>query len=546
MLVTANGSVDPIPIPKTARAALKDPIYADKWRLAMQAEVKGKFEDNKAWEYVYEIPMGRKVMKGKWVYSIKYNDDGSVKLFKARWVGCGYSQIEGVDYHDTYGSTLPITPIRLFFAAACINDWEITEIDTVKAFTQAVFDNDEKLYIEQPHYMEVDDPKVKGCLMLCPLEGCKQASFLYQKAVRLHLTSNDMNYMQSMTEPNIFYKTVNGSTLRVAIYVDNMLLGNDNTAGGKALKDTFKIDFAKRFHIEILGTPTKFLGMEIHRDVNTLSLTQTAYISKAADKFLSGSSTHTFTTPVASGKLKDFTEIGGAATDVERATMRTKPYLPLMGTLLWATLTHPEAAYYVSYLCQFMHDPSLAAFDAGLNILAYLVSAKDIGLTYTRFEPTIIAYSDASWNQVPIPFGGHVVLYGGAAVSYSARKVKIVPQSSAEAETAAYAKAAKDVRYVTNILGSGGFQLKLNLPVTINCDNQAAVSSIKNAGSTARNRHYERWLQYGREQYLNLISSPLWINTSIMVADIFTKPLDKTAFLKFRAILLNYGRAKSA
>ena len=164
-----------------------------------------------------------------------------------------------------------------------------------------------------------------------------------------------------------------------------------------------------------------------------------------------------------------------------------------MGTLLWAKLTHPEAAYYVSYLCQFMHDTSLAAFDAGLSILAYLVSAKDIGLTYTRFEPNIIAYSDASWNQVPIPFGGHVVIYGGAAVSYSARKVKIVPQSSAEAETAAYAKAAKDVRCITNILGSGGFQLKLELPVTIDCDNQAAVSSIKNAGSTARNRHYERW-----------------------------------------------------
>ena len=72
------------------------------------------------------------------------------------------------------------------------------------------------------------------------------------------------------------------------------------------------------------------------------------------------------------------------------------------------------------------------------------------------------------------------------------------------------------------------------------------MSSIKNAGSTARNRHYERWLQYGREQCLNLISSLLWINTSIMVADIFTKPLDKTAFLKFDAILLNYGRGKNA
>ena len=71
----------------------------------------------------------------------------------------------------------------------------------------------------------------------------------------------------------------------------------------------------------------------------------------------------------------------------------------------------------------------------------------------------------------------------------------------------------------------------------------AAVSSIKNAGSTQRNRHYERWLQYGREQYINLISKPLWISTEVMIADIFTKPLDKTAFLKFRAILLNYKNA---
>ena len=63
-----------------------------------------------------------------------------------------------------------------------------------------------------------------------------------------------------------------------------------------------------------------------------------------------------------------------------------------------------------------------------------------------------------------------------------------MPQSPAEAETAAYAKAAKDVRYVTNIVGSDGFQLKLSLPINFNCDNQAAVSSIKNAGSTARNR----------------------------------------------------------
>ena len=136
-----------------------------------------------------------------------------------------------------------------------------------------------------------------------------------------------------------------------------------------------------------------------------------------------------------------------------------------------------------------------------------------------------------------------MVLYGGAAVSYSARKVRIVPQSSAESETAAYAKCCKDVlRYVTNVLGTDGFQLSISLPVTIHCDNTAAVSSIKNSGSTSRNRHYERWLQLGREQFLNLVSCPLWVRTADMVADIFTKPLDYANFTRLRAILLNYGR----
>ena len=63
--------------------------------------------------------------------------------------------------------------------------------------------------------------------MLCPLEGCKQSAFLYQKAVRLQM--GVQNAKQSMTEPNIYHLIVDGSTLRIAIYVDDMLVGNEAT-----------------------------------------------------------------------------------------------------------------------------------------------------------------------------------------------------------------------------------------------------------------------------------------------------------------------------
>ena len=59
----AEGGVDPIPVPKNARAALADKYFCEKWCLAMEAEVKGKYVTNQAWEYVTKIPPGRKVMK---------------------------------------------------------------------------------------------------------------------------------------------------------------------------------------------------------------------------------------------------------------------------------------------------------------------------------------------------------------------------------------------------------------------------------------------------------------------------------------------------
>eukprot|EP00966_Prymnesium_polylepis_P055798 1290644-Prymnesium_polylepis.1 len=48
--------------------------------------------------------------------------------------------------------------------------------------------------------------------------------------------------------------------------------------------------------------------------------------------------------------------------------MRNKPYMSLMGALLWCVFTRPDVAYYVSFLCQFMHDQSTDSDKTGLCI----------------------------------------------------------------------------------------------------------------------------------------------------------------------------------
>ena len=103
----------------------------------------------------------------------------------------------------------------------------------------------------------------------------------------------------------------------------------------------------------------------------------------------------------------------------------------------------------------------------------------------------------------------------GHAVSISARKLKIVPQSSAEAEYAAYSIAVRDLKFVSQILGSDGFQLLIGKPLTCYSDNTAAIDTIKQVGVNARNRHYDRWLHFGREMWLEKFCLPDWVSTHL-------------------------------
>ena len=61
---------------------------------------------------------------------------------------------------------------------------------------------------------------------------------------------------------------------------------------------------------------------------------------------------------------------------------------------------------------------------------------------------------------------------------------------------------------------------------------------IRNPGATKRTMHFARWMHYARELCLLNRIRMFLVGTDAMVADIFTKPLDKTAFLRCRDYLM--------
>ena len=69
-------------------------------------------EDNNTWSIV-ALPPDKKSIGCRWVYTNKFNSDGSLARHKARLVENGYNQREGVDFIDTSSHVAKLTIVNV-------------------------------------------------------------------------------------------------------------------------------------------------------------------------------------------------------------------------------------------------------------------------------------------------------------------------------------------------------------------------------------------------------------------------------------------------
>ena len=105
--------------PRSFKEAMSGP-HADKWYKAAQDEIQSHLE-NGTWELT-TLPKGRKPIGSRWVFRVKKNPDGTIERFKARLVAKGFAQRPGLEYDETFASTLKWSTLRNILAIAAIDD----------------------------------------------------------------------------------------------------------------------------------------------------------------------------------------------------------------------------------------------------------------------------------------------------------------------------------------------------------------------------------------------------------------------------------------
>ncbi|WKA00381.1 hypothetical protein VitviT2T_018738 [Vitis vinifera] len=101
-----------VEIPKNVQEALQVP----EWKKAIFEEMRA-LEKNHTWE-VMGLPKGKTTVGCKWVFTVKYNSNGSLERYKARLVAKGFTQTYGIDYLETFAPIAKLNTVRVLLSIA--------------------------------------------------------------------------------------------------------------------------------------------------------------------------------------------------------------------------------------------------------------------------------------------------------------------------------------------------------------------------------------------------------------------------------------------
>ena len=410
------------------------------------------------------------------MFKVKLDENGEAARYKCRLVAQGYTQAQGVDYHETFAPVARFGSIRTLLATAAQRGMHVHQMDVHTAFLNGKLEED--IYMCQPEGFVVEGKEEQVCHLHRSLYGLKQSARCWNKELSCHLL--DSGFEQSKADPCVYFRWKDGHLNIVSIYVDDLILVVDLL---KDLEQT-KEELSARFKMKDLGQLRYCLGIVCDQSAGCIKLNQKPYIDNLVRRFGLDKACGVSTPADACVKL--------VAEDGISQPADPRLYQQIVGSLQYAAGgTRPDIAFAVSSVAKFCNKPTELHLTAAKRVLRYLKQTKDLSLTYVKNTPeAIIGYSDADWAgdvKDRRSTSGNVFLLGGAAITWSRRKQSSVALSAVEAEYMALSVATQEAIWLRQLQEELG--MEESGPTLIYEDNQGAISMAKNPVFHKRTKH---------------------------------------------------------
>jgi hypothetical protein len=252
---------------------------------------------------------------------------------KARLVAQGYSQVEGLDFGETFTLIARLEAIRILLAFAASNGFKLYQIDVKSAFLNGVIQ--EEVYVRQPPGFESPKYSDRVYKLSKALYGLKQV--LRAWYARLKTILLEHGFVLGSVDKTLF--TLNHVTdfLLVQIYVDDIIFcGSSHT-----LVSRFQEMMESEFQMSMMRELTFFLGIQVKQTKQGTFVHQAKYTKDLMKKF-NMTELKLVSTPMSSAASLGPDEDGEAVDQRE--------YRSMIGSLMYLTVTRPDIQFAVG-LC---------------------------------------------------------------------------------------------------------------------------------------------------------------------------------------------------
>ncbi|PNF40933.1 hypothetical protein B7P43_G14838 [Cryptotermes secundus] len=209
-----------------------------KWYQAKQEEISA-LKENETWELV-KLPPGKKAIKSKWVFTVKYNKEGKIEQYEARLVAKGCSQKEGQDYSETYAPVAKLSTLRILLSVSNSKKFYIHQLVVKNAFLNGLLK--EEIYLEAPEILNVENGV---CKVRKKSYGPKQAPMEWNSRYDSYV--KELGFKQCRTDRCLYVGNFDNVCMYLLLYVDDFIIATDSPETLKELKEVLMNEFHNVF-----------------------------------------------------------------------------------------------------------------------------------------------------------------------------------------------------------------------------------------------------------------------------------------------------------